>query len=169
MSFLDNHQEYPTDPPRTWPSRYNAMLEALDNATDGLARGLVAEGTSVDTFSGVTSEQTLITVTGVELEAGRRYKFEASVRVEGSSSTDIAHIVVLVSGQSNPVAFGRNQASGTEPAHQVSIEALGRTYAPASTDTVTIELEGRASDGTVDFRGSAFHPMFVAVYDVGPA
>ena len=34
MSFLDNHQESPTDPPRTWPSRYNAMLEALDNATD---------------------------------------------------------------------------------------------------------------------------------------
>ena len=145
MSFLDNHQESPTDPPRTWPSRYNAMLEALDNATlrRGRAEVDAAESTTTDAFVDLTTHGPEVTLT-VGPAGMVVVLFSALIQLPGSGS------------ERGSVSFESTGAAAESPHFRRSIrsEFNGRlnmgthdSFHAAPGESLTVTMKYRSETG----------------------
>ena len=181
MSFLDNHQESPTDPPRTWPSRYNAMLEALDNVTT-VVQVVTAVSSSVDaTTSGsfvatslsasITPQHSdsllIATVSGHGI--ARRVSGDPAARSGSARLYNVTDDGALQGAED--IRVGRALvASSEEPASSYAPLNLKGRYAVDSLSQRTIRLEIRSqASGSVEMQaGWSGQNMLMTIMEVRP-
>ena len=142
MSFLDNHQEFPTDPPRTWPSRYNAMLEALDNAT----LRPIQDGDSITEHRGGNQSlaagafQTIFDLSGeVDLLGGVAFSTNIGLRLTIDGT--------VVVNSSTASTFGQDEADSS-----YSVVSF-----PVAKSTTSMKLEVRNNSGSERIVGWRAH------------
>ena len=184
MSFLDNHQEFPTDPPRTWPSRYNAMLEALDNATSGsgkVVQVVTAVSSAVDETSSQTFEATshsvsitphfsdsllivsvsgagsvrLVSADSISRSGGiRLYNVTDAAALQGAENVRVGHNLVAASSEVAPAYFPLT---------------LNGRYEVDSLTQRTIRLDIRTNSSATEIRaGWSGDSVLMSVMEVRP-
>ena len=160
MSFLDNHQEFPTDPPRTWPSRYNAMLEALDKATTVL-QVVTAVSTALDetTSTSLQDSSLAASITPKRADSKLIVAVSGEVHARQDSGTLIQRVSeVAIRNETDATMLavqrrGRDLASGSsDPATHYGSIGLDGEYAVDSATERTFRLQHRAVNSGVESR-----------------
>jgi hypothetical protein len=136
----------------------NAVVDELNH------RGYKAQAIRSAIQSGVGTGGTDLTDLTVTFTAAanRRYIALASVTARQRTAAGLVYLFIVADGNN----VGGGLTSVTADGY-CSLEATSKVFTPAA-GSVTVKLQGRTSNNTVDFHGNGFD-SFVQVLDIGPS